>query len=141
MTDRKRQPQQPAISPALLALAVVAATFAAYWPALGGDFIWDDDVMVKNNPCVQSPGGLYYIWCTTRLPDFFPLTSTTFWLEWRLWGMRPSGYHVTNVLLHAASAVMLWRVLRRLAVPAAWLAALGFARHPVNVVPSITFHR
>ena len=133
MTDRKRQPQQPAISPALLALAVVAATFAAYWPALGGDFIWDDDVMVKNNPCVQSPGGLYYIWCTTRLPDFFPLTSTTFWLEWRLWGMRPSGYHVTNVLLHAASAVMLWRVLRRLAVPAAWLAALVFALHPVNV--------
>jgi tetratricopeptide (TPR) repeat protein len=133
MTDRKRQPQQPAISSALLALAVVAATFVVYWPALRGDFIWDDDVMLRNNPYVKSPGGLYYIWCSTRLPDFFPLTSTSFWLEWRLWGLRPAGYHVTNVLLHAASAVLIWRVLRRLAVPAAWLAALVFALHPVNV--------
>ena len=115
------------------ALVLVAATLAVYWPALSGGFIWDDDVMLRNNPYVKSPVGLYYIWCSTRLPDFFPLTSTSLWLEWRLWGMQAAGYHLTNILLHAASAVMLWRVLRRLAVPAAWLAALLFAIHPVNV--------
>src|ERR1035437_4408213 len=114
-------------------LVLVAATLAVYWPALGGGFIWDDDVMLRNNPYVKSPGGLYFIWCSTRLPDFFPLTSTSLWLECRLWGMHPLGYHLSNVLLHAASAVILWRVLRRLAVPAAWLAALLFAIHPVNV--------
>jgi len=114
-------------------LVLVAATLAVYWPALGGGFIWDDDVMVKNNPYVKSPGGLFDIWCSTRLPDFFPLTSSSLWLEWRLWGLNPLGYHLSNVLLHAASAVLVWRVLCRLAVPAAWLAALLFAVHPVNV--------
>ena len=133
-TQKTLQRLDGQLGPSLFgALVLVAATVAVYWPALNGGFIWDDDVMLRNNPYVKSPGGLYYIWCSTRLPDFFPLTSTSLWLEWRLWGMHAAGYHLTNVLLHAASAVVLWRVLRRLAVPASWLVALLFAVHPVNV--------
>jgi protein O-mannosyl-transferase len=133
-TQKTLQRLDGQLGPSLFgALVLVAATVAVYWPALNGGFIWDDDVMLRNNPYVKSPGGLYYIWCSTRLPDFFPLTSTSLWLEWRLWGIHAAGYHLINVLLHAASAVILWRVLGRLAVPAAWLAALLFAVHPVNV--------
>lgn len=93
----------------------------------------DDDSMLTDNPLVQSAHGLEDIWFSTKLPDYYPLTLTSMWLEWRLWGMNAMGYHITNVLLHIFSAVLWWRILKSLAIPGAWLAALIFAVHPVNV--------
>src|SRR5579884_4160142 len=96
-------------------------------------FIWDDPAFVTENPLIQGHNGLSRIWWGTENPDYVPLTLTSFWVEWRLWKNNPAGYHVTNVLLHALSSVLIWQVLKRLRIRGAWLAALIFAIHPVCV--------
>jgi protein O-mannosyl-transferase len=104
-----------------------------YIPALTNGFIWDDDVMLTENALMKAPDGLHRIWFSTELSDYFPLTSTTFWIEWRIWGTNPVGYNVLNILLHALGGILIWRVLLRLKIPGAWLAGILFTVHPVCV--------
>jgi len=114
--------------------AVFLATILAYLPVTRCGFVWDDDFYVTENKTLAEPGGLAKIWFRIgATPQYYPLVFTSFWIERRIWGDWPLGYHLVNVVLHASSAVILWRVLRRLAVPGAWLAATVFALHPVNV--------
>ncbi|MEM7146713.1 MAG: tetratricopeptide repeat protein [Verrucomicrobiota bacterium] len=108
-------------------------TLLVYIPAFSAGFTWDDDITITRNALVQLPEGLGYIWASKQATDYYPLTWTTFWIEWRLWGHSPYGYHIVNVLLHALSSLFLWRILIKLAVPGAWVAALLFAIHPFCV--------
>jgi hypothetical protein len=109
------------------------ACFLIYWPAMRGEFIWDDILNISANPVVMH-GSLLDIWRGgVDVFDYYPLTWTTWWLEWRAWRKDTFGYHVLNVLLHAGTAALLWRVLVRLNVPGAFVAAALFAVHPVNV--------
>jgi protein O-mannosyl-transferase len=108
---------------------MLLAVFAVYWPALNGQFLWDDFLVVHRNPLVTGEMSPQAIWFHMD----FPLTYATFWLEWLAWGNHPVGYHVVNVLLHTASALLLWRVLVQLRIPAPWLAAMLFAVHPLCV--------
>ncbi len=118
----------------VLALAIVVIAVVVYLPATRCGFIWDDDLWVTNNVLLRSGDGLRRIWTDLQsVPEYYPLTLTSFWLEYRLWGLHPAGYHVNNILLHAMVAVLLWRVLTRLGVPGAWLAGALVAVHPVNV--------
>ncbi len=117
----------------LPAALIVGAALLAYWPVFRAGFVWDDDKFLTENPLIRASDGLRRFWFTAEPPDYFPLTSSMLWFEWRLWGPHAFGYHVVNVLLHAASAVLLWRALLRLKVPGAWLAGLLFAVHPVAV--------
>lgn len=118
----------------LFALVLVLATIFAYQPAWNGGFVWDDDAYVTKNRLLTSPDGLRRIWFSLESPSqYFPLTYTTFRIESALWDLKPAGYHWTNILLHAANALLLWRLLAELGVPGAWLAAGVFALHPVQV--------
>ncbi len=115
------------------ACIILFLTLVVYIPAMQAGFIWDDDLFLTKNPLIKASDGLYRFWFTTEPLDYFPLVSTSLWLEWRLWGIHATGYHVVNIVLHAISSVLIWLVLRRLKIPGAWLAALIFAVHPVNV--------
>jgi len=127
-------PAFPVRRHAWLPLALLLGlTVLAYLPSLANGFIWDDDISLTQNPFIRSAEGLRQFWLTTETPDYWPVTATTLWAEWRLWGPDPLGYHVTNLALHLGEVALLWAVLRRLRVPGAAVAALLFALHPVNV--------
>ncbi len=130
LTSRTSTPDWPGI---VKVLGLIVLTCVCYWPSLGGGFLWDDNALIADDPLVQSFGGLRGIWFSTIPYDYFPLTYTSFWLEWPLWGTDPLGYRVVNLLLHLLNAFLFWRLLGRLRVPGAWLGALLFAVHPVNV--------
>ncbi len=115
------------------AAIIVVAAFLAYIPCLGGRFVLDDDLLITENPLIHATDGPYRFWCTIESPDFWPTTGTTFWIEWRLWEENPAGYHVTNLILHVVESLLIWVILRKLSIPGAFLAALLFAVHPVNV--------
>lgn len=112
---------------------IVSATLIAYFPSLRGNFLWDDAGHITQ-PELQSWSGLLRIWCEPGVTQqYYPLLHSVFWLEHRIWGDAASGYHLINVLWHAAAACLLVATLRRLAVPGALLAGLLFALHPVCV--------
>ncbi|MCK4343121.1 MAG: tetratricopeptide repeat protein [Phycisphaerae bacterium] len=114
--------------------ALLVLTICAYLPVFQAGFIWDDDAYVTNNWTLRSLGGLLSMWTQPgAIPQYYPLTHTTFWFEYHLWRANATGYHLVNVLLHVSSACLIWLILRRLALPGAWFVAAIFALHPVHV--------
>jgi protein O-mannosyl-transferase len=117
----------------IFALLLASVTILVYHPAWNGGFLWDDDDYITNNELLTAPDGLRRIWFSLDAPSqYFPLTYTTFRLEYALWGLNPTGYHWVNLLLHIANALLVWAVLARLKVPGAWLAGAIFALHPLQ---------
>ena len=141
--------KQPAVWLAPLLVAII--TFVVFLPALRAGFVtWDDDRNFLSNPHYRGLGiaQLRWMWTTFHLGHFVPLTWMTLGLDYLLWGMNPAGYHLTNVLLHSANAVLVYCLAHRglalvsetasesdpipHAVTAAF-AALLFALHPLRV--------
>ncbi|HUB67069.1 MAG TPA: tetratricopeptide repeat protein [Candidatus Methylacidiphilales bacterium] len=116
----------------LFGLILVLAVILTYTPVWQAGFIWDDDEQLTGNPCIAGPLGLKEIWTTVHA-GYYPLVLTTFWVEHAIWGWAPLPYHIVNVLLHGVCAVLLWRILRSLQMPGAWLGAALWALHPVQV--------
>jgi tetratricopeptide (TPR) repeat protein len=117
----------------IVAAALVAATFLVYRPVWRAGFIWDDDDHLTANPAMTAPNGLQMIWTSLAVSRYYPLTLTTFWVEHRLWGLNPLPYHLVNIALHALNGFLVFLLLRRLRVPAPWLAAVIWTLHPVGV--------
>ena len=116
-----------------LIAAIIIAVVVVYLPVLRGDFVWDDFLLITGNPLLQNFSGLLEIWSGGRTADYFPLTNTVFWIEHHLFGANANGYHAVNILLQIANALLVWRLLKRLNIPGAWLAGLIFGIHPVHV--------
>ncbi len=136
--NRDRTTPPPASQGAILQdlatfAAIFLAAFLAYWPALRGGFIWDDDAHVTG-PALQSLHGLWRIWFQMgATQQYYPLLHSAFWVEHRLWGDAVLGYHLANLIQHAFSACLVVLIVRRLKLPGAWLAGCIFALHPVCV--------
>ena len=118
-------------------LALGLLVIVSYLPAmLWGGFVWDDRIFIDAEP-VREVSGLWQIWFSPSAiaeeAHYWPLVYTTLWLEHKLWGFTPTGYHIVNVLLHLANVLLLWQLLRRLSVPGAWIVAAVFAVHPLHV--------
>jgi tetratricopeptide (TPR) repeat protein len=116
----------------LFIVALLAAVVLVYEPAWQGGFIWDDDLHLLNNP-VLKPGGLLKTWVPGSYVNYWPVTATVYWLQFKIWGPDPVGFHIANIVLHAISALLVWRILVHLKMPGAMFAAALFAIHPVNV--------
>ena len=116
------------------ALVMAAAVLWIYRPALHGGWLWDDETDITDNAITQSPTGLWSIWFEPGSNlDYYPIKASVQWLQWHLWGMDTLGYHLTNVLLHILSALLVWRLLSKFGLRLAWLGGLIFAIHPVQV--------
>jgi len=119
----------------LFVLALVAATFVAYYPVWHAGFIWDDDSWTSGiSTLLDGFQGLRTMWCnSTALQQYYPITGTSFWIDYHLWGFWTPPYHVENIMLHACAALLFWKLLERLQVSGAKLAGIIFALHPVMV--------
>ena len=136
LNDRAELPASHSTSPLRSAVgvaAISALSVVLYWPAMRGGFILDDDVLLTQNRLIKAADGPARMWFSTEAADYWPVSNTSLWLEWRLWNSNPTGYHITNLLLHILGSLLLWAVLKELAIPGAFFAALLFAVHPVNV--------
>ena len=120
----------------LAALALALLVGASYGPAFLAGFVWDDEAFTEA-AAVRELSGLGRIWSSPHAIEneghYWPLVYTSFWLEHKLWGYAPAGYHTVNVLLHLANTLLLWRIARRLPIPGAWAVAAVFAVHPLHV--------
>ena len=140
--DRPRPNQMSPAEPAwrvwLQSALIVLAGWFVFSPALHGTWLWDDQALITQNPEIRDPAGLAKIWFQPAGGDYFPLTSTIEWVQWRLWHDHPTGYHFSSLGFHLLSALLLWRLLRQLGIRQAWLGGLIFAVHPV-VVESVAW--
>ena len=130
-----------------LPLLLILFTAWAFWPTLGNGFVdWDDEINFVKNPGFRGLGGEHIRWAfsTTLMGHYIPVTWLTFSLDYVLWGMNPSGYHLTNLIVHGAAVLVFYLVAARLLATTgdarslplragATVAAAFFAVHPLRV--------
>jgi hypothetical protein len=119
----------------LQAVTIVAGVLLVFAPVLKGTWIGDDSLYITGNPLLHDPHRIWKAWFEPgSFVDYYPLEQTVQYVQWCLFGQAsPFAYLVCNLVLHAASALLLWRFFARLGLRYAWLGGLIFAIHPLMV--------
>ena len=134
----------------VIPLFVGLTTFVVFLPGLSNQFVnWDDYEMLVDNLRYRGLAWpqLRWMFTTFHMGLYQPLSWMTYGLDYLIWGMNPVGYHLTNLILHAANAVFFYCICRQLIALAlsmpghgswrlttsATFAALIFAIHPLRV--------
>jgi hypothetical protein len=122
-----------------ICLFLALSTLVVYWPVTGHDFVsYDDTDYVTANPYVQaglSAKSLAWVWHSEVARNWHPVTMLSHMLDCQLYGLRPAGHHLTNLLFHIANALLLYILLRNM-TGALWrsgIVAALFALHPLHV--------
>ena len=133
LAPARHSPQEDYIL-VLRAAVILSLGIFIYWPALNGDWLWDDRDLIADNALIRDSQGLWKIWLQPSVMfDFLPLKISVEWIEWRLFGEDTLGYHLVSLSLHLTSVFLLWRLFCKLGLRCAWLGALIFLVHPVQV--------
>ena len=123
----------PRLRTALQSALILLGGAFVYAPVIHGTALWDDSTQIMQNAALRDPAGWWKIWLAPAGLDYFPLSTFTHWVQWRLWAGRAAGYHLTNLGLHLLSAFLFWRLLGKLGVKRAWWGGRLFAIHPLAV--------
>lgn len=122
-----------------IAIGLVLLTLVAYEPVRNADFVnLDDHVYITQNPVVRaglSASGVVWAFQAGYAANWHPLTWLSHMLDVSLWGLEPGAHHLTNLVLHATSVVLLFLLLRRM-TGESWKSALvaaAFGLHPLHV--------
>lgn len=128
----------------LLCFLLASAGFLVRLPALQGQLIWDDQFLAHDNPFIKSPllileSFRHYLFLDSFSGHYRPVQNISFVVDYFFWNTDTCGFHLTNILLHVFSGVLLFLLLRRLCADlwgkqtiAAWLVAFLWIVHPVH---------
>ena len=132
---RELLPHRLSRSDWLVAASLCAVVVVAYIPAMRAGFVWDDSILVQRSD-LHKRSGLRDIWFSLNIENeahYWPVTYTTLWIEHQLWGLKPLGYHLTNIGLHLINSLLVWRLMKRMGVAGAAVIGAVFAAHPLHV--------
>jgi tetratricopeptide (TPR) repeat protein len=125
-------------------LIIALFSFAIYANSLKNDFVFDDESVVQTNLSIQN---------LSNIPKYFsaeegfhkvigryyrPIVSTTYALDYAVWGLNPLGFHLTNIIINLICSLILFAILLRLfgnykfGILAALISTLIFTSHPVH---------
>lgn len=131
----------PLSSPLGPALLVLAAAGLPFLGTLGYEFVWDDTLLIEQSHRLRQWRSLpallaSQLWAEAQEVSYYyrPLVVLSFFADMQLWGQNPLGFHLSNVVLHAATSLGVFALGRRLAGRdlAAALAGVLFALHPIH---------
>lgn len=106
----------------LRCLLLGIAGFVVHVPALQGQLVWDDDYLVRANPIIKSPllileAFRHYLFLDSYSTHYRPLQNISYMADYFLWNSNFYGYHLSSLLFHIGSAVLLYLLLRKLLGP------------------------
>ena len=145
-----QDPVEPRRFLLILILLLLTLNLFIFLPSMKGDFLWDDKYFISENQNILSQGFLKHFLLSPfgggegfdenspkagQNRQFYrPLTSLSYWLDSKIWGLNPAAFHLTNILLHLLNSILLFCLLLRLGFgrPASFSGALLFSVFPVH---------
>lgn len=131
---------------ALVLTAVALINITLYLPTLRFDFVWDDNLLIVNNHLLQKSGFTQIFtrgfWAGTEEAEegpvaayYRPITTLSFWLDWKVAGLKPLYFHLSNLIIATAAAIFMAMIVWELLHSAVWafIAGIIFVTHPAHI--------